>query len=278
MIGETVGSWRIERLLWAGGMTHVYQALHLRLGLPAVLKVLLPEHGASRELQTRLFHEARALSTSYHPGVVQVFDLNRLPDGRPYLLLERLDGESLRAALARIGRFDDLPAALSIAAQIAEAAGAIHGHCMVHRNLKPGHVFLVAPPSAGVIRAKVLDLGQVVMAAERPVPQRRVHQPVGTPGYMSPELRRDPRAVDGRTDIYALGCILHEMLCGSPSPTARSLEPAIPNEVRELNARMLEEDPARRPASMGEVAMTLRRIADRLPPSPSPFTVVSEAS
>src|SRR5262249_28912478 len=151
MTPETIGSYRIVRQLGAGGMGVVYLGQHEVIGRLAAIKVLHAHLGASEDAVARFFNEARLTALIGHPGLVDVHDFGRLPDGSAYLVMEYLQGETLDAMLARSGR---LPASLAVvlARQIAGAVGAAHEKGIVHRDLKPGNVFVVADPevAAGV--------------------------------------------------------------------------------------------------------------------------------
>jgi serine/threonine protein kinase len=260
MVGETVGFYKIEGLLWTGGTGQVFVAIHPWIARSVVIKLLLAEHVTSRDRSERFFHGARTLNILRHPAGVEVYDCG-VHDGRAYVVMEHLEGESLRAALARVGRFEEDPrAALAIAAAGAEAMAAVHRAGMIHRDLKPNHVFL-APDGADEVRVKLLDFDTALVPGS-PLASRKRLDPPGTARYASPEQRRDPDAVDQRSDIYALGCILEEMAGGSSAD--------------ELIARMLRDDPAERPASMDEVAATLRRLASEAPPPRRRFRIIPQ--
>jgi serine/threonine protein kinase len=259
MVGETVGFYKIEGLLWAGGTGQVFLAMHPRIARSVVIKLLLAEHVTSRDRSERFFHGARALNF-LHPSAVEVYDCG-VHDGRAYVVMEHLDGESLRSALARSGRFEEDPrAALAIAAAVAEAMAAVHRAGIIHRDLKPSHVFLLAD-GVDEVRVKLLDFDTALVPGS-PMASRKGLDPLRTARYASPEQRRDPDAVDQRSDIYALGCILEEMTGGSAAD--------------ELIARMLRDNPAERPASMDEVAATLRRLASEAPPPRRRFRILPQ--
>jgi serine/threonine protein kinase len=251
MVGESVGGWVIERLLWAGGTGHVYLTRHRHVGRPAVLKILLAEHLTSQEKMRRFFAGVRVASSLVHPGVVAVYDCDVHRDGRPYAVMECLEGESLRALLAR-GGLGDLPAALSIAAAIADVAGVVHETGLVHRDLKPGHVFVTEAASDSVA-VKLLDFDIAARAGHGTTAGARSAHP-----YVFPEHARASGSADRRSDIHALGGILLEIVSGIED------EATLPEGLRQLIQRMRREDPAERPDSMDQVARELREISARL--------------
>jgi serine/threonine-protein kinase len=218
VIGSTVGSYVIRRVLGEGGMGRVYLAEHQLIGKRAAIKVLLPQYSSQAEIVNRFFNEARASSMLKHPGVIDVYDFGRLPDGSAYLMMEFLEGQSLAARL-RAGSLA-LELALDIARQVALALGAAHAHGIVHRDLKPDNVFLVPDTElrAGV-RTKVLDFGIAKLTDDQGgggAGATRTGAIIGTPTYMSPEQCRGAGKVDHRSDVYSLGCMLFEMLSGRP--------------------------------------------------------------
>ncbi|HVR03147.1 MAG TPA: serine/threonine-protein kinase, partial [Polyangia bacterium] len=274
MVGETLGSYRILKQLGAGAMGQVYLAEHRHLKRQAALKLLARELVDRPELLERFFLEARATSAIAHPGIVQIFDCEVDANGRPYIVMELLTGETLAALLARQGALPPLVVA-RLMRSLAEALEAAHAKGIVHRDLKPENMFVQATPPDSV---KVVDFGIAKLAGDLQAGQ--VHRTrsgavMGTPLYMSPEQCRDSAALDFRTDLYSLGCIMYEMLTGrppfsrdnfgelmvahltQPAPDARTVNPAVPAPLAELTAELLRKDPTQRPASM-------RAVADRL--------------
>ena len=278
MIGQSIGNYRVTRLLGEGGMGMVYLAEHPTLGRRAAVKVLHPDLAASHEMIERLFNEARAANAIGHPGIVEVSDLGLLPSGTPYIVMEFLEGQSLGARMNQGGRLS-LRAALEIADQAASAVGAAHAKGIIHRDLKPDNLFLTPDPQwPGRERLKVLDFG-IAKLAQRPATagdvRTRTGAILGTPRYMSPEQCRDSREVDHRTDIYSLGVILYEMLAGTPPfvssswgemahmhigvkpPDLRELVPELPLAIERAVARALEKEPDARFQSMAELRQAL---------------------
>jgi serine/threonine-protein kinase len=199
-------------------MGAVYLAVHPGIGRKAAVKVLHPELARDRDIVTRFLNEARAANAIRHPGIVEIFDSGTLDSGAPYIVMELLEGESLTSRLLR-GRLP-LDQCLEIARQAAAALGAAHAQGIVHRDLKPDNLFLV--PDAlepERERVKVLDFGIAKLnpgSIGAGSVRTRTGAVLGTPVYMSPEQCRGTREIDRRADVYALGVILYEMVCGRP--------------------------------------------------------------
>jgi eukaryotic-like serine/threonine-protein kinase len=278
--GSHIGPYTIRRRLGAGGMGEVYLGEHRYLERRAAIKVLLPELSMNAEVVSRFFTEARAASRIEHPGIVQIVDCDRHQGGEAYIVMELLEGESLGDHLARLDRLDSR-SAIGIAGGIASPLQAAHSKGIVHRDLKPDNVFLARPQIEGNLTVvKILDFGIAKLATDGAIATRktRTGSLLGTPLYMSPEQCRGSGLVDHRADIYSLGCILFEMLCGRP-PFVRDgagelfaahlSEPvpdmtafvAVPPGLEALTMRMLEKDPGRRPQSMDAVVRELERHA-----------------
>jgi len=237
-------------------MGEVYRARDRRLSREVAVKVLARDGGSGADSFARFVDEARAASALNHPGIVTVHDFGE-EGGRPYIVMELVEGESLRSRLAR-GPLPPREVA-SLGALIAEALAAAHEHGIVHRDLKPENV-LVTPEG----RAKVLDFGlarRSPLRSGRPgdTVEARLKETapglvVGTVDYMSPEqVRGDP--VDGRSDVFALGVLLHELLSGRP-PFGRATPP-------DTMAAVLTDDPPEIPASGSQLAPGLDRLVRR---------------
>jgi eukaryotic-like serine/threonine-protein kinase len=215
MIGTQVGGYRIESKLGEGGMGEVYAASHALMGKRVAVKVLRAEHSHNGDVVNRFFREARATALLNHPGCVDIIDTGRLEDGRAYLVMSLLEGESLKDRLVRERL--RAPTLISITRQIADVLSAAHQKGIIHRDLKPDNVFLVpdgGDPSG--VRAKVLDFGVAKLAdgfAGAPTNPSAI---IGTPAYMSPEQCKGAAFVDSQSDIYSLGCMMFEMACGRP--------------------------------------------------------------
>lgn len=212
MIGaELEGRYRIDAELGSGGVGSVYRATHLKLGRAVAIKVLRPEYGASTELVQRFQREAQALAALSHPNVVTVTDYGVVSD-TPYLVMELLEGETLSERLKR-GALDPSEAR-EIMRQLLTALAFVHESGLVHRDVKPGNVFLQRVPGERV-HVRLLDFGLAKFLAPsaggRPI--TRAGQIFGTPSYMAPEQVAGQDA-DARADVYASGIILFEMLTG----------------------------------------------------------------
>ena len=274
MVGETIGSYKIIRQLGAGAMGEVYLAEHRHLKRQAALKLLARELVGRPDLLERFFLEARATSAIAHAGIVQVFDCDADPTGRPYIVMEYLDGRTLAAVLAQGGPLPPATAA-RLTRSIADALGAAHAKGIVHRDLKPDNVFVQADPPDTI---KLVDFGIAKLAGDfraGQVHQTRSGAMMGTPLYMSPEQCRDSANIDFRTDLYSLGCVLFEMLTGRPPfsrdalgdlivahmtekpPDARDVNPSVPVPLAELIGDLLKKNPMERPGSMRVVAERL---------------------
>jgi serine/threonine-protein kinase len=277
--GTVLGSYRLLGELASGSMGTVVRAEHLLLGRPAAVKLLRRDLTEDVELVGRFVHEAKTVAACKHPGIVEIYDFGYTPDGHAYFAMELLEGEGLDERLAR-GALGEA-AALAIAHGVAGALRAAHRVGVVHRDLKPGNVFVVADPDGGE-RAKVLDFGIAKLAG--PGGQRTATGAlIGTPMYMAPEQARAATALDHRADLYALGCLLYHMLCGRPPFVAEGageiialqlfgeVEPpsrraAVSPATEALVMRLLEKDPAARPADAGEVIELLRAALRPAPP------------
>ena len=278
MVGQTLGSYRLVSEIGKGGMGVVYLAEHTLLGRKAAVKLLRPD--VAHDQVERFFNEAKSVATLHHPGIVDVLDFGTSTDGRAYIVMEYLVGESLAERLDRDPRLP-VPVACTIARHVANALAVAHDEGIIHRDLKPANIFLLpdAESPAGV-RAKVLDFGIAKLVRDRGQREVQTHSGavIGTPRYMSPEQCKNAREVDGRADIYSLGCILFEMLLGvapydydnwaelvsahlhETLPKPSDLDPAIPNDVETLILKMLAKKPELRHRTMGELAQSLEVI------------------
>jgi serine/threonine-protein kinase len=256
VIGHVIGNYRIVRELGRGGMGMVYGAEHTQLGRPAALKMLLPQMSADPGIVQRFFNEARAASAIDHPGIVEVFDFGTHTDGRAYIVMELLKGESLEARLSRAPMTSG--EAGNIVAQVAGALAAAHARGIVHRDLKPDNIFLVPNELvAGGTQVKVLDFGIAKLAGEQGGGMKtQTGAVIGTPAYMSPEQCMGRSDIDHRTDLYSLGCVFYHLLCGRPPFVSEHGTGMI------LAAHM--RDPVVDPRSLAQVPAPLAAIAMRL--------------
>ncbi|HTJ47200.1 MAG TPA: serine/threonine-protein kinase [Kofleriaceae bacterium] len=282
MIGAEIHGYRIERAASEdkGGFGEVYFARHETSGAEAVLKVLKPEMSAHREIVTRFFNEARAAASIRHPGIVAVHNVGYHGD-RAYLLMERLSGEDLETRLARGPLSAEV--ALRFLRQAAGAIGAAHDRQIIHRDLKPANLFVVPDPDVvGGERIKVLDFGIAKLEGAA----TKTQGIFGTPAYMAPEQCESAAQVDARSDLYALGCILYEMMAGRPPfghggleliaahlrdepAPLRSIASHAPAGVERLVSRLLRKKRDERPASCKQLIAEIDE-ASTAPAQPTP--------
>lgn len=211
--GRTVGPYLIGRRLGEGGMGTVYLAEHTVIGRKAAIKLLNSEVSTDADAVSRFFTEARAVNQIRHPNIVEVTDFGTA-DGRHYIVMEYLEGETLAGRLDRAGLLPE-EAVSHIGRQVASALGAAHEQGMVHRDLKPANIFLRQHPDYPDF-VKVLDFGIAKLLAPGAAlgHQTRVGTVMGTPSYMSPEQCLGEADLDHRSDIYSLGVVLYGMLTG----------------------------------------------------------------
>ena len=312
VLGEVIHGYRLEQGLASdkGGFGDVFFATHVHSGAEAVVKVLKPEMSARRDVVERFFNEARAAASVHHPGVVQIHNVGYHGD-RAYLLMERLHGDDLETRLAN----GPLPVerAMVFVRQTAGAMGAAHQCGIVHRDLKPANLFIVSDPDiAGGERVKVLDFGIAKLTFDA---GRKTQGVFGTPAYMSPEQCSSTAAVDRRADLYSLGCIFYELVCGRPpfghggaeliashlrdAPLPpRALAPWLPPALEQVILRLLEKRPDLRYescaaliAALDDAAVTSRLPAESVsqmptvrgaslpsPPTPVPMSMMSPST
>jgi serine/threonine protein kinase/Tfp pilus assembly protein PilF len=280
LVGRSVGPYRIDRLLGAGGMGEVYCGWDTRLQRAVALKFISKEYMNDAAALDRFQREARAASALSHPNICVVHDLGDLDD-RPYIAMEYLEGQTLRAAMS--GGALPLNTALEYAAQILQGLAAAHRKGVVHRDLKPENLWITHEG-----RVKILDFG--LAKVDDPIKQSEsgaATEPgrmMGTVGYMSPEqIRGHP--VDHRTDLFAFGAILHEMVAGQrPFHAATAVDtisailnqdpPVLPHYgVNQLVRRCLEKDAGLRFQSADDIALALNQI-----PAPPPTAFEADQS
>jgi serine/threonine-protein kinase len=244
-VGQTLGKYRIERVLGSGGMATVYLAVH-RNGHRVALKVLSTELGPDEDIRTRFVREGYAANAIEHPGVVRVIDDDVAEDGAPFLVMELLEGETLQSRLAGSGGTLSPREAMALAHQLLDVMASAHARGTIHRDLKPDNLFLT---QEGAL--KVLDFGiaRVVMPQSGSDPTR-TGRAMGTPAYMAPEQAfGKSREVDARTDLWSVGATLFTLLSGHyvheaenaaqlvviaatrPARPLRSVAPHVPEEV-----------------------------------------------
>jgi serine/threonine-protein kinase len=269
LVGTTLGqTYAIIRVIGEGGMGRVYEARHTRIGSKRfAIKMLHPEYIRQAEVISRFQREAEAAAAIQSPHVVGVYDVDRLPDGRPYMVGEYLEGKELAEYLSEMGKLPVGPA-VKIVRQICKALEAAHAKNVVHRDMKPENVFLTGDLTHPV--AKVIDFGISKHGDKPGTALTKTGMIMGTPSYMAPEQARGER-VDHRADIYAVGSILYCALTGQRpfdrgDPTAtltavltedpprpRSLEPTIPEPLEMIIQRAMSKMPEDRHDSMLEL-------------------------
>ncbi len=216
--GQVIGDYQLQELLGEGGMGSVYRAIDIQLQRPVALKLMHPEIGRQEKFRQRFVQEARAIAALDHPNIVKVFSFHA-EQGLLYLIMEYVATGSLRSYLNRMYReskFVSLLEAVALIRQIASALDYAHQQGMVHRDIKPDNVLLKLATSTGMgdtnFNALLTDFGLVKMA-ENAILQTQGNHPMGTLPYMSPEQIRGDE-VDGRTDLYALGVMMYELIVG----------------------------------------------------------------
>ena len=281
-VGDVIdGRYRVLSPLAAGGMGEVFKVEHVSLQKQFALKVMLSGLNANAELVERFKLEAMAASRIGHPNIIDVSDLGQTPEGVVYFVMELVAGRTLTKVLADEG--PQTPArTVELGLQIARALAAAHEHGIVHRDLKPDNVMLVERSgSTGLV--KVLDFGVArVRSNDEGTSKTGVGRVVGTPAYMSPEQARG-QGVDARSDLYALGLVLHELLTGKQTFTGDTvhlvmlqqveappppLPASTPPRLAELVLRMLQKRAADRPQTMENVVQALEALSETLAEPP----------
>ncbi len=216
LIGQVLGNrYRILSILGSGGMGMVYEAEHLGLERPVAVKVLNPLQAKKKNTVKRFQQEARAAGGIGHPNICEVYDMGWLEDGCPYLVMERLHGQTLADRVRKSGGLPFLEA-VEVMCQVLAGLMAAHEKGIMHRDIKPENIFLSRRPNADPI-AKILDFGVskgLAGGPEEPLDLTRTGMVMGTPYYMSPEQARGERNLDVRVDVYACGVMLYECLTG----------------------------------------------------------------
>jgi len=276
--GEVIaGKYRIDRILGAGGMGMVVAAHHIDLDERVAIKFLLPQVLGHPDAVVRFVREARAAVKIQNEHVARVFDVSRLEDGTPYIVMERLDGSDLAAWLDRDGPLP-VEQAVEFVLQACEAIAEAHALGIVHRDLKPANLF-VTRRRDGALSVKVLDFGisktTGLVGSGPDVRMTKTSALMGSPLYMSPEQMQTPRDVDSRSDIWSLGIILYELLSGDPPFLAdtvpelvlevvhgelaplRAARPGVPAGLEAVIKKCLQKRRDNRYESIGELAVAL---------------------
>jgi hypothetical protein len=275
------GKYRIDRILGTGGMGVVVAAHHLHLDDPVAIKFLLPEALKNEEAVRRFAREAQAAVRIKSEHVARVTDVGTLDNGSPYMVMEFLRGGDLQGWLAEQGRLP-IEQAIEFVLQACEAIAEAHSLGIVHRDLKPANLFVIRRPD-GSQSVKVLDFGiskRTGLGASGPT-MTRTSAVMGSPLYMSPEQMRSAKDADVRSDVWALGVILYELIGGEPPFSAESLpelvlkivsdtpprlrarRPEVPEALEKAIFTCLEKDPARRHQSVGALASAIAKHGPR---------------
>jgi serine/threonine-protein kinase len=284
--GWMAGEYRLGRKLGEGGFGAVYEAVHPLLKRRAAVKVLHRIAGAESDAVLRFVAEARAVNQIKNRHIIDIFSFGRLADGRHFYVMDLLEGEPLDRYLAREARCS-VTDTIQLLRPIAEALDAAHAAGVVHRDLKPQNIFL-SWDADGETVPKLLDFGMAKLLGESPV-HTVSGTPLGTPLYMSPEQARGD-LVDGRSDVYALGVLCHELLTGQLPITGENTiavlmahiiqkPPGVSQVCSELSPeldeavlKMLEKKPELRPATaseaLSELSFAARRAGSVVPPGP----------
>ncbi|MCL4226219.1 MAG: serine/threonine protein kinase [Myxococcales bacterium] len=278
LVGQRIGSYVVERELGAGGTGTVYLCKHTLIERDVAVKVLHDDQARDPDQVARFFQEAKSAAEIGHPNIIVIIDFGTLhleSGDRAYLMMESLDGKSLDKRLREGGlRLEEISHILS---QICSALTASHAKGIIHRDLKPANVYL-CNRSFDPLFVKVLDFGIAKLTTPAPgVKKTQYGIVIGTPAYMSPEQCEGKGAIDHRSDIYSLGCMLYEMLTGTlPFPgevgemlrghlyqdiePPRQRNPSVPPEWEALCMHMLQKEKSARPQSMVEVAHALENL------------------
>ncbi len=263
ILNSTIGNYQVTRKIGEGGMGSVYLAEHPLIGKKVALKVLHAEFASNKDVVTRFFNEAKAVNDIQHPNIVDIIDYGVIPSPRGdmvYFIMEHLAGNPLEDVIAEQSPLSP-ERALHICAQVADALAASHNSNIVHRDLKPDNIILVKHRSTDDF-VKLLDFGIAKLTGDQPGSSRtRTGIVMGTPAYMSPEQCEGKGNIDRRTDVYALGVVLYQMITGrvpfegegygeilvqhltqAPAPPS-TIRGVIPPHVEAVCMKALEKNP-----------------------------------
>jgi serine/threonine protein kinase len=302
LIGTVLNdTYRIERLIGAGGMGTVFEVSHLRLGRHFALKLITPDRATDPQALARFQREAQVTSKLGHPHIIDVVDFNQTPEGASYIVMELLEGEDLASRLKRSPRLE-IQEVAGILHQAASALHAAHGKGIIHRDLKPQNIFLCQIEGQSGLQVKVLDFGiSKVLGSQTGM--TRSQAVMGTPGYMAPEQAEARNTEIGpRTDVFAMGVLVYEMLAGEQPfkgetpvvvlyqivfkepPPLRSLCPEISEDLERVIAKAMHKSPDERHESMAAFSQELLAAAGvgdtspiKLVVAPDPASAASTA-
>jgi serine/threonine protein kinase len=272
LLGQMLGSYRLERVLGEGGMGAVYEGLHPVIGARVAVKVLHPEVASNPSVVERFFNEARAVNLIGHRNVVRILDLAS-ERGYYFCVMELLEGEPLSKRLAG-GKRMPFASAAPLLLQCTAALGAAHERKIIHRDVKPDNIFLCREPGGGAT-VKLVDFGIAKLSAAVDVRRTTAGVVMGTPAYMSPEQAEGSEGLDGRSDVYSLGVVMFQMATGrlpftetahvqvmmahltTLPPRPSQLVPQVPRAFEKVILRCLAKAPGERYQTMQEVARAL---------------------
>jgi eukaryotic-like serine/threonine-protein kinase len=281
------GKYQLVSLIGRGGMGSVWEARHASLGTRFAIKFIEAEYADSQEARSRFDREARAAATIQSKHAIQIYDHGVTEDGRPYIVMELLQGEPLDKRIERLEKEErrtmSLPETARIIQQVSRGLARAHEQGIIHRDLKPENIFIVRSQEDDDEIAKVLDFGiaKLQSSAHNPAitSSTKTGAVLGTPFYMSPEQARGLRNVDHRTDIWSLGVIAYKCvtgklpfdgesvgdllvkICTAPIPMPSQLAPELPSSFDHWFMRALEREPDRRFSSVAQLAEALSNAA-----------------
>jgi len=271
-------------------MGEVYSGEQPVIGKRVAIKVLKPEVAADPSNVARMLAEARAVNAIRHPNIVDIFTIGTLPDGRPYLVMDWLEGEPLDRLIKRRGALNQLDT-IAVLQGICQALAAAHARRIVHRDLKPANVFVFTDATTQLRQIKLLDFG-LAKNVDASTSNTQKGAVIGTPNYIAPEQAKSG-TVSAKTDLYSLGVMAFEMLTGRlpfsapsvvelmmmhvqrPAPRVSSKLSTINPAFDELVAQLLQKESASRPASAEEVLALLEAIDHELREGETKLTVIA---
>ena len=281
LLGTEIGRYRLASLIGEGGMGRVYRAVQPVIGSRVAIKILSDQCARSPDLLERFFAEARAVNLIRHESIVSVLDMAKLDDGRPYIVMEFIEGQTL-GQIVRAGGPTPLGGLVQCMGEVLSALAAAHAIGIVHRDLKPDNVLITVEGHAKVLDFGIAKLGRGL--ANQLSPRTATGALLGTPAYMSPEQITGAANVDARTDVYAAGVVLFEAATGrtpfrgealfdlmrahleQPPPSPRLYRGDLPPTFEHVILTALAKDPAHRFQSATAMAQALGHAGSELAP------------